>query len=147
MEDDSKSIPLVEDNAGDEALTIRALRSNKIENPIVTAHDGEEALDYVFGTGLYAGRDIDDLPHVILLDLELPKIHALKVLERIRADDRTKLIPVIVLTGSVSEASVTECYRLGVNSYIIKPVDIAQFIEAVRQLGLYWLATNESPTR
>lgn len=145
MENDSKSILLVEDNADDVALTIRALRSNKIENPIVVAHDGEEALDYVFGTGLYAGRDIDDLPHVILLDLELPKIHGLKVLERIRADDRTKLIPVIVLTGSGSEASVTESYRLGVNSYIIKPVDIDQFIEAVRQLGLYWVITNVSP--
>jgi CheY-like chemotaxis protein len=140
-----KMILLVEDNPDDEALTLRAFDKNKITNEIVVVRDGVEALEWLFGEGQYAGRDISHLPEVCLLDLKLPKVDGLEVLRRIRADERTKLMPVIILTTSEEESDRLAGYSLGANSYIRKPVDFSQFIEAVRQLGLYWLVLNESP--
>jgi two-component system, response regulator len=141
---DNKVILLVEDNPDDEALTLRALRKNNIQNEVVVAHDGVEALDYLFGTGAYAGRDVGVLPSVTLLDLKLPKIDGLEVLKRVRANEHTQFLPIVILTSSKEEQDLLNGYRLGANSYIRKPVDFAQFIEAVRQLGLYWLLLNES---
>jgi len=138
-------ILLVEDNPDDEALTVRALRKNNILNEIVVAHDGVEALDYLFGTGLYAGRDTTRQPQVVLLDLKMPKIDGLEVLKRLRADPRTALQPVAVLTTSNEDRDIVSSYELGVNSYIRKPVDFNQFSETVRQLGLYWLVINVPP--
>ncbi|GAB4368930.1 MAG: response regulator [Elainellaceae cyanobacterium] len=140
-----KTILLVEDNPDDEALTIRALKRHHIGNEIVVAHDGVEALDYLFGTGIYAERDISVKPTVILLDLKLPRIDGLEVLRRLRQDDRTKLLPVVVLTTSNEEQDMLNSYSLGCNSYIRKPVDFVQFSEAIRQLGMYWLLMNEPP--
>ncbi len=139
-----KTILLVEDNPDDEALTLRALRKNNIFNQVTVARDGAEALDYLFCTGAYAGRDASQQPTVILLDLKLPKIDGLEVLRRLRADERTLLLPVVILTSSREEQDIIKGCRLGANSYIRKPVDFAQFTEAVRQLGLYWLVLNES---
>jgi two-component system, response regulator len=141
----SKVILLVEDNPDDETLTLRALNKNKILNEIIVARDGAEALDYLFGTGAYAGRDTNIQPQLILLDLKLPKIDGLEVLKRLRADPRTALQPVTVLTTSNEERDIVTSYQLGVNSYIRKPVDFDSFIEAVRQLGLYWLVLNTAP--
>jgi CheY-like chemotaxis protein len=141
----NRMIMLLEDNADDEALTIRALRKNNIQNEVVVAHDGVEALDYLFGTGPHAGRDTRIKPLVVLLDLKLPKIDGLEVLRRLRADERTKFIPVVVLTSSKEEQDLINSYSFGCNSYIRKPVDFVQFVEAVRQLGLYWLVLNEAP--
>src|ERR1700686_4071549 len=138
-----KTILLVEDNADDEELTIRALKKNNVTNSLVVARDGVEALDYLFGTGAHAGRDTAVLPGLVLLDLKLPKIDGLEVLRRIRADGRTRRMPVTVLTSSKEEQDVIKSYNLGANSYIRKPVDFVQFTEAVRQLGLYWLMLNE----
>ncbi len=140
-----KIILLVEDNPDDEALTLRALKKNNILNEVVVAHDGAEALDFLFATGPYTGRDIHIMPQIILLDLKLPKIDGLEVLRRLRADSRTKLLPTIILTSSSEEADIINGYHLGANSYVRKPVDFAQFVEAVRQLGLYWLVLNEAP--
>jgi len=140
-----KIILLVEDNPDDELLAIRALKKNNISNEVVVARDGVEALDYLFGTGAHAGRDMSVMPQIILLDLKLPKIDGLEVLRRLRNDERTKLLPVVVLTSSREEQDLTESYSLGANSYIRKPVNFAQFTEAIRQLGLYWLVLNESP--
>ena len=140
-----KVILLVEDNPDDEALTHRALKKNNIGNEVVVARDGAEALDYLFGTGVYEGRDLSAMPQVVLLDLKLPKIDGLEVLRRLRADERTKLLPVVVLTSSREQQDLVDSYGYGANSYIRKPVDFAQFIEAVRQLGLYWLVLNETP--
>jgi CheY-like chemotaxis protein len=140
-----KIILLVEDNPDDELLAIRALKKNNIMNEVVVARDGAEALDYLFGAGAYAGRDMSVMPQIILLDLKLPKIDGLEVLRRLRNDERTKLLPVVVLTSSKEERDLTESYSLGANSYIRKPVNFAQFTEAIRQLGLYWLVLNESP--
>jgi len=140
-----KIILLVEDNPDDELLAIRALKKNNISNEVVVARDGVEALDYLFGTGAHAGRDMSVMPQIILLDLKLPKIDGLEVLRRLRSDERTKLLPVVVLTSSREEQDLTESYSLGANSYIRKPVNFAQFTEAIRQLGLYWLVLNESP--
>lgn len=140
-----KVILLVEDNPDDEALAIRALKRHHISNEIVVAHDGVEALDYLFGTGLYEGRDINIKPTIILLDLKLPRINGLEVLRRLREDDRTKLLPVVVLTTSSEEQDLLNSYSLGCNSYIRKPVDFVQFSEAIRQLGMYWLLMNEPP--
>ncbi len=140
-----KVILLVEDNPDDEALTLRALKKNNILNEVVVAHDGVEALDYLFGTGTHAGRDPSHLPQVVLLDLKLPKVDGLEVLRRVRADERTKLLPVVVLTSSKEEQDLLKSYSLHANSYVRKPVDFAQFMEAVRQLGLYWLVLNETP--
>jgi len=136
---------LVEDNPDDEALTLRALKRNNIRNEVVIARDGVEALDYLFGTGTHAQRDISVKPVVILLDLKLPKVDGLEVLRRLRADERTKCIPVVVLTSSKEEQDLIYSYSFGCNSYIRKPVDFMQFVEAVRQLGLYWLLLNEPP--
>lgn len=141
----NKVILLVEDNPDDETLTLRALNKNQILNEIVVARDGAEALDYLFGTGAYAGRDTRIQPQLILLDLKLPKVDGLEVLKRLRADPRTALQPVTVLTTSNEERDIVNSYKLGVNSYIRKPVDFDSFIEAVRQLGLYWLVLNTPP--
>jgi CheY-like chemotaxis protein len=138
-------ILLVEDNRDDEALTLRALKKNNIKNEVVVAHDGVEALDYLFGTGSYAGRDLIDMPQVILLDLKLPKVDGLEVLRQLRSDERTRLLPVVILTSSNEDQDRINGYGLGANSYVRKPVDFAQFIEAVRQLGLYWLILNQPP--
>jgi two-component system response regulator len=138
-------ILLVEDNADDEKLTLRALRKNNISNEVVVARDGVEALDYLFGTGSYAGRNVSVMPQVVLLDLKLPKLDGLEVLRRVRADDRTKLLPIVILTSSNEEADRINGYGLGANSYVRKPVDFNQFSEATRQLGLYWLVLNEPP--
>jgi CheY-like chemotaxis protein len=140
-----KIIMLVEDNPDDEALTLRALRKNNIQNKVMVAHDGVEALDYLLGTGVHADRDVGPKPVVILLDLKLPKIDGLEVLRRLRAEEHTKFIPVVVLTSSKEEQDLIQSYSLGCNSYIRKPVDFIQFVEAVRQLGLYWLVLNEPP--
>ncbi|OFZ71225.1 MAG: two-component system response regulator [Betaproteobacteria bacterium RBG_16_58_11] len=140
-----KTILLVEDNPDDEALTLRALRKNLILNEIVVARDRAEALDYLFGTGIHDGRDTSIQPQLILLDLKLPKIDGLEVLKRLRADPRTALQPVAILTTSNEERDIITSYQLGANSYIRKPVDFDQFIESVRQLGLYWLVLNTAP--
>ena len=140
-----KVILLVEDNPDDELLTRRALKKNSIGNEVVVARDGVEALDYLFGTGAHEGRDLSELPQVMLLDLKLPKIDGLDVLRRVRADERTRLLPVVILTSSSEQQDLVNGYGCGANSYIRKPVDFAQFIEAVRQLGLYWLVLNETP--
>lgn len=145
MNNNDKVILLVEDNPDDEALTLRALQKNNILNEVVVARDGEEALDYLFGTGAHAGREAADLPQVVLLDLKLPKVGGLEVLRQIRADKRTSLQPVVILTTSDEDHDVVAGYQLGVNSYIRKPVDFEEFIEAVRQLGLYWLVLNIPP--
>ena len=140
-----KSLLLVEDNPDDELLTVRALKRNNILNDIVVARDGVEALEYLFGTGAYAGRDMSVMPQIILLDLKLPKIDGLEVLKRLRANERTHLIPVIILTSSKEETDLVRGYSLGANSYIRKPVDFEQFVQAVQQLKLYWLVLNEAP--
>jgi two-component system response regulator len=145
MTADEAVILLVEDNPDDEALTLRALKKNNITNGVVVARDGVEALDYLFGTGSHAGRNLNSLPQVVLLDLKLPKVDGLEVLRRVRADERTKLLPVVILTSSNEEQDRLMGYGLGANSYVRKPVDFGQFIEAVRQLGLYWLLLNERP--
>ena len=142
-----KLILLVEDNPDDEALTLRAFKKNKIKNEIVVAHDGVEALDFLFGTGRHAGRDLSVMPEVVLLDLKLPKLDGLDVLRRIRADHRTNLLPVVVLTSSNEEKDLVDTYSLGANSYIRKPVDFVEFTEAVGQLGLYWFQLNQPPPR
>ena len=140
-----KMILLVEDNADDEALTLRALNQSKIANTIVVVRDGAEALDYLFCTGSYADRNPLDLPQVILLDLKLPKIDGLEVLRRLRAEPRTHMLPVVILTSSKEEQDLVNAYSSGANSYVRKPVDFTQFVEAIRQLGLYWLVLNEVP--
>ncbi len=140
-----KIILLVEDNPDDEALTLRALKINKIANRVVVARDGEEALDYLFGTGAYAARDPRETPTVILLDLKLPKIDGLEVLRRLRANEHTQFVPVVILTSSREEQDRLQGYKLGVNSYVVKPVDFHQFSEAIKSMGLYWLVLNEPP--
>lgn len=145
MKDRPVEILLVEDNPNDVELALHALEKNNIANHIEVARDGAEALDFLFGTGIHAERNIQDGPKVILLDLKLPKVDGLEVLEQIRSDPRTKNIPVVMLTSSREERDIAESYNLGVNSYIVKPVDFEQFTEAVRQLGLYWLLLNQPP--
>jgi two-component system response regulator len=142
-----KYILLVEDNPDDEALTLRALKKNKVANDVVVARDGAEAVDFLFGTGAHAGRDVGDLPQIVLLDLKLPKLDGFEVLRRIRADERTRLLPVVILTSSKEERDVVQGYRDGCNSYVRKPVDFEEFVEAARQLGLYWLLLNENVPR
>jgi two-component system response regulator len=138
-----KVILLVEDNSRDEALTRRALSKSNIVNEVVVARDGVEALDYLFGAGIHAGRDMTVMPQLILLDLKLPKLDGLQVLQRIRADERTGRLPVVVFTSSSEEEDMLKSYDLGANSYVRKPVDFDQFLEATKQLGLYWLFLNE----
>jgi len=142
---DKQVVLLVEDNPDDVELTLRAFKKNNLINEMVIATDGVEALDYLFGSGAYAGRDPSLLPQLILLDLKLPRIDGLEVLRRIRADERTRLLPVVVLTSSKEEQDLVQSYTLHANSYIRKPVNFDRFIEAVRQLGLYWLVLNECP--
>ena len=139
-----KIILLIEDNPDDELLTLMAFKDNNITNEVIVARDGEEALDYLFGTGRYQDRDMNILPQVVLLDLKLPKVDGLEVLQTIRSNPITKLLPVVILTSSKEEIDILKSYQLGANSYIRKPVDFEQFSEAIKQLGLYWLVLNES---
>ena len=139
------TILLVEDNPDDQALTLRALKKNNIANEVVVMEDGALALEYLFGTGKFAGRDANDRPSLVLLDLKLPKVDGLEVLAKIRADERTRMMPVVVLTSSAEDSDLLKSYQLGVNSYVRKPVDFAEFVEATRQLGVYWLILNEQP--
>lgn len=141
----NKFLLLVEDNPDDEALTLRALKKHNLANQIIVAHDGQEALDFLFGNGEFSGRDTSDLPQVVLLDLKLPKVDGLEVLEAMRNHRQTRNMPVVVLTSSNEEQDIIRSYDLGANSYVRKPVDFEQFIEAARQLGLYWLVLNEVP--
>lgn len=142
---DNKVILLVEDNPRDEALTLRALKKSNVANEVTVARDGVEALDYVFGTGTHKGRDLSLMPQLVLLDLKLPKIDGLEVLRRLRADTRTRRLPVVVFTSSSEEEDMINSYSLGANSYIRKPVKFEQFLEATKQLGMYWLMLNEAP--
>ena len=141
----TKVILLVEDNPDDVKLTLRALKKSNILNEVVVAQDGVEALDYLFGTGKFEVRDTRIMPQMILLDLKMPRMDGLEVLHRIREDERTKVLPVVILTTSSEDKDRVESYKLGANSYVRKPVDFNQFVEAVRQLGLYWLVLNEAP--
>jgi len=141
----NRPILLVEDNPDDVTLTLRAFKQSKILNPIIVATDGVEALDYLFGTGAYAGRDVSELPAVMLLDLKLPRVDGIEVLRRIRADERTRLLLVVVLTSSKEERDIFQSYDLHTNSYMRKPVNFEQFLEVVRQIGIYWLLLNEPP--
>jgi len=143
----SNLLLLVEDNLDDVLLTQRALKKGHILNELVVVNDGVEALEYLFGEGKYANRDVDIMPEVILLDLKMPKMGGLEVLQRIRGDDRTNLLPVVILTSSKEEQDVISSYKLGANSYICKPVNYDQFFNAVQQLGLYWLGLNQSPPK
>jgi two-component system, response regulator len=140
---DDKVILLVEDNPDDEALTLRAFKKNNIMNEVVVTRDGSEALDYLFATGAHAGRDLNVMPQVILLDLKLPKVDGFEVLRRIRGTEHTKFLPVVILTTSNEDQDRIKSYGLGANSFVRKPVEFDRFIEAVRQLGLYWLILNE----
>ncbi len=142
---DNKIILLVEDNPDDVQLTLRAFKKNNISNKVVVAKDGVEALDYLFGRGIYAGRDVKDMPVVTLLDLKLPKIDGMEVLKAIRQNEFTKLLPVVILTSSAQEQDVINGYKLGANSYVRKPVNFKEFVEAIKLLGLYWLLWNEPP--
>ncbi|MGR3175547.1 MAG: response regulator [Candidatus Scalindua sp.] len=145
LESQKKTILLVEDNPDDVELTLLGLKKNNVANDIAVAQDGAEALDYLFCTGKYAERDASVMPVLILLDLKLPKVDGLEVLKRLRSDDRTKLIPVVILTTSDEETDLVQCYNNGANSYIRKPVDFIRFSEAIQQLKVYWLLLNEGP--
>jgi two-component system, response regulator len=140
----SKILLLVEDNNDDETLTLMALETNRITNEVVVARDGAEALDFLFGTGAHAGRDVSVQPQVVLLDLNLPKIGGIEVLRRLRADERTRFLPVVVLTSSREEEDILKSYMHGANAYVRKPIEFAEFAGAVRTLGLFWLIHNES---
>jgi two-component system response regulator len=144
---ENKFILLIEDNPDDVELTLRSLKKHNIANDVVVARDGAEALDFLFATGNYAGRDVSNLPTVILLDLKLPKVDGMEVLRRIRNHEQTKLLPVVILTSSREEKDVVNGYKLGANSYVRKPVDFIQFSEATKNLGLYWLLLNEPPPK
>ena len=141
------TILLVEDNPDDIELTLRAFRKNNIANGLAITRDGAEALDYLFCRGAYHQRDIADMPRLILLDLNLPKLDGLQVLERLRADERTRLVPVVILTSSKEEQDMVSGYQFGANSYVRKPVDFNEFVEAVRHIGLYWLLINQMPSQ
>jgi CheY-like chemotaxis protein len=144
---DERMILLVEDNPDDEALTLRALKKHNIGNKVFVVRDGAEALDFLFCTGAYADRDPNDMPQVTLLDLKLPKLDGLEVLRRLRTDNRTRLLPIVILTSSNEERDLIEGYKNGANSYVRKPVNFNEFLEAVRELGLYWLVLNHAPPR
>ena len=141
----NKIILLVEDNPDDELLTLRALKKNGVLNEVVVAHDGVEALDYLFASGTHSERDAGDMPQLILLDLKLPRVDGLEVLKRLRSDERTRLLPVVILTSSKEQQDMLDGYGLGANSYVRKPVNFEQFVKAVEQLKLYWLVLNEAP--
>ena len=145
MNEGNKIILLVEDNPDDEELTRLAFAESRVVNELVVVRDGQEALDYLFSAGKYSDRDAYARPQLILLDLKLPKVDGLEVLRRVRADERTKLLPVVILTTSKEESDLVQSYTLGANSYIRKPVDFPQFVDAMHQLGLYWLVLNETP--
>lgn len=145
MENKEVEILLIEDNPSDAEMTIRALRKSNIANHLVHLKDGEEALEFIFGTGIFDGRNTKNLPKVILLDLKMPKVDGIEVLKRIKADEKTKLIPVVVLTSSNEDPDISTCYKLGANSYIVKPVGFENFIKAVADLGMYWLLLNKAP--
>ena len=145
--EEKKTILLVEDNPDDVELTLRALKQYNIRNEIAVVRDGAEALDYLFATGTYSNRDTSVMPAVVILDLKLPKVDGLEVLQRMRADERTKLVPVVILTSSREEQDMINGYKFGANSYVRKPVDFTQFVEAARRLGLYWLVINEPPPK
>jgi two-component system response regulator len=143
----ARTILLVEDNPDDVELTVQALEKNRVVNPVIVATDGQDALDFLFGTGAHVGRNVSEMPYVVLLDLKLPRVDGLEVLRRIRADRRTRLLPVVVLTSSAHQEDLVGTYALGANSYIRKPVDFTQFITVAGQLALYWLVVNEvAPT-
>ena len=144
---DRRFVLLVEDSADDVELTLRALSKSDILVEVVVVHDGVEALDFIFGTGPYAGRNLNVMPTVVFLDLKLPRVNGFEVLQRIRADERTKLLPVVILTSSNEEKDLIRSYELGANSYVCKPVDFTEFSNAIRQLGSYWLFLNESPMK
>ena len=143
--DNKKVILLVEDNPDDEELTLRALKKNHIQNEVVVARDGVEALDYLLGTGAHTGRDLTHLPEVVLLDLKLPKVDGLEVLRRMKADPALKIIPVVILTSSREESDLVKGYELGTSAYVVKPVNFLQFVETVKELGLFWALINEAP--
>ncbi|HKX32477.1 MAG TPA: response regulator [Blastocatellia bacterium] len=144
---ENKIILLVEDNPRDEALTLRALKKSNILNQVIVARNGAEALDYLFGTGTYSNQDLPTLPQLVLLDLKLPKVDGLQALQKIRAEERTRRLPVVIFTSSNEEEDRIKSYNLGANSYVRKPVDFEQFMEATKQLGLYWLVLNQpAPT-
>lgn len=145
MVNDPVEILLVEDNPNDVELTLRALKRQNLANKVFVVRDGAEALEFLFATGAYAGRSVKNIPRVVFLDLKLPKVDGLEVLRRVKSDDRTRAIPVVVLTSSREERDVVESYQLGVNSYIVKPVDFEKFIQAVSDLGLYWVLLNQPP--
>ena len=145
--EEKRAILLVEDNPDDVELTLRALKQYHVKNQINVVRDGAEALDYLFATGAYADRDASAMPAVVILDLKLPKVDGLEVLQRMRGDKRTKLVPVVVLTSSKEEQDMVNSYEFGANSYVRKPVDFTRFVEAARQLGLYWLVINEPPPK
>ena len=147
VEMEKKVIFLIEDNSDDEALTVRALKKGNIVNEIIVARDGKEAVDYLFGDGDYSNRDMSIMPQLIILDLKLPKIDGLEVLRQIRSNEKTKLLPVVILTSSNEEKDLIDSYTLGANSYVQKPVDFDQFIKAARKLKLYWLVLNEPPPK
>lgn len=145
MKNNEIEILLVEDNMGDAELTIRALKKDNLTNKLVHLENGADALDYIFAEGIYANRNINNLPQVILLDLKMPKVDGMEVLQKIRADERTRKIPVIVLTSSKEDPDIDRCYSLGVNSYVVKPVEFDKFVKAVNDLGLYWMLLNQPP--
>ncbi len=145
MEKDAIEVLLVEDNPTDAELTLRALRGKGLRNNFVVARDGQEALDFLFAQGAYADRNMGESPKLVLLDLRLPKVDGIEVLKKIKSDERTKAIPVVVLTSSRQEPDIKKCYQLGANSYIVKPVDFDKLVEAVSELGVYWLLLNEPP--
>ncbi|MHB1105656.1 MAG: response regulator [Lutibacter sp.] len=138
-------ILLIEDNMNDAELTIRALKKNNLANKLVHLKDGAEAIDFIFAKGNYSGRKVENVPKIILLDLKMPKVNGIEVLKKIKADERTKKIPVVILTSSNEDPDIQECYRLGVNSYVVKPVQFEQFVKAVSELGLYWMILNQPP--
>lgn len=138
-------ILLVEDNPGDAEMTIRALRKNNLANNLMHVKDGAQALDFIFAQGEYANRTDKNLPRIVVLDLKMPKVNGIEVLRRLKSDERTRKMPVVVLTSSKEDPDVEECYRLGVNSYVVKPVEFDEFFKAVSDLGLYWMIVNQNP--
>lgn len=145
MDKNAIEVLLVEDNSSDVELTVRALKKQNFANNIMIVNDGEEALDFIFGRGKYDGRDVESSPKVIFLDLKLPKINGLEVLKEIKSNEKTRLIPIVIMTSSQEEKDIVESYKLGVNSYVVKPIDFEKFMKTIAELGFYWLAVNKNP--